>query len=48
MTVAGSDIVATFDAPDPDLGEDLFDAFANHVLFETVRLARADAPEPAA
>ncbi len=43
VTVAGSDIVATFGAPDPQLGEDLFDAFANHVLYETVVRERAEA-----
>ncbi|GEM_PF-1013077 len=45
VTVAGSDIVATFDDPDPDLGEDLFDAFANHALYETVVRERAEAAE---
>ncbi len=44
VTVAGSDILATFEDPDPDLGEDLFDGFANHALYETVVRERADRP----
>jgi hypothetical protein len=47
VTVAGSDIVATFEDPDPELGEDLFDGFANHALFETIVRQRAEVSEHA-
>ena len=43
VTVAGSDILATFESPNTPYGEDLFDAFANHALAETVARARAEA-----
>ena len=45
VTLNGSDVTATFEDPDPELGEDLFDAFANHALFETIVRARADGDE---
>lgn len=41
VTVAGSDIVATFEPPLPDI-DDLLDAFANHALYETVVRERAE------
>jgi hypothetical protein len=41
VTVAGSEIVVAFEDVDPELGEDLFDAFANHALFETIVRERA-------
>ena len=41
------DILAIFHRADPDFGEELFDSFCNHALFETIVLRRASRQEQA-
>lgn len=44
VSVEGPDIVARFVDPDPGYGDELFDAFGNHALFETIAARRGGAP----